>query len=566
MIPNVVKGADMRGLIRYLVDTRESRTHNVHTSPHVISGDDYVVAWHGAEVLDLDAAGEIATYLDEPRKVYGTEIRTKVWAADPQTGERVPETTVDPDTGRRVQRYRSEHVWHCSLSLRASEGVLSDDTWDGIARDFMDRMGFTEISGKAPCRWVAIHHGTSAAGNDHIHIAASMVREDGTRWEGRFRDFRNAQQAARELEVKYDLEPVVGRTQGIATRGEKPAEVERATRGGAGATAPKELAHRVRAAAVASTTEAEWIRRLRGDGVVVKPYFAKGAADVVTGYRVALKTDDAQLVFYGGSRLGRDLSLPRLREGWPGPSLEQAEELAAEWQAAFRGQPPTTRSGRESTRRAPAPTADRAVDQLAAFNDKLRSLPLHDRAAWASSARDVAGTLSSWAAFDDKNGADLRHAAEVVSRSAQVRRRPETAHQRPGPALGTVSAFLFAAARGEDKNKIRAAALVAQFVGVAAALRDHHKALGHLRHAEALETEVMSRLEALPLNGYRPGRLNAVEERALSAQQVGRQGQVAIGERNARRPGSPLPAPLTQQRRRKISITSRGDDDDKSRG
>ena len=42
-------------------------------------------------------------------------------------------------------------------------------------------MGFTEASGKAPCRWVAVRHGLSKNGNDHVHIAVSLVREDGTK-------------------------------------------------------------------------------------------------------------------------------------------------------------------------------------------------------------------------------------------------------------------------------------------------------------------------------------------------------------------------------------------------
>ena len=42
-------------------------------------------------------------------------------------------------------------------------------------------MGFTEISGKADCRWVAVRHGLSKAGNDHIHIAVNLVREDGAK-------------------------------------------------------------------------------------------------------------------------------------------------------------------------------------------------------------------------------------------------------------------------------------------------------------------------------------------------------------------------------------------------
>lgn len=75
------------------------------------------------------------------------------------------------------------HVWHCSLSIREGEGDLTDENWANIANDFMDHMGFTEASGKALCRGVAIRHGHSKIGNDHIHIAASLVREHGTKWD-----------------------------------------------------------------------------------------------------------------------------------------------------------------------------------------------------------------------------------------------------------------------------------------------------------------------------------------------------------------------------------------------
>ena len=82
------------------------------------------------------------------------------------------------------------HVSHCSLSLSASAGALSDEHWQDMAAEFMDEMRFTEASGKALALWVAIHHGRSAAGNDHIHVAVSVVREGGTRWDGRYRDSR----------------------------------------------------------------------------------------------------------------------------------------------------------------------------------------------------------------------------------------------------------------------------------------------------------------------------------------------------------------------------------------
>ncbi|WP_374953992.1 relaxase/mobilization nuclease domain-containing protein [Rathayibacter sp. AY1H2] len=73
-------------------------------------------------------------------------------------------------------------VWHCSLSLRAEEGQLTDEQWGRIATDFVDRMWSAgESSAKADCRWIAVRHGLSKNGNDHIHIAVSAVRADRTK-------------------------------------------------------------------------------------------------------------------------------------------------------------------------------------------------------------------------------------------------------------------------------------------------------------------------------------------------------------------------------------------------
>ena len=73
---------------------------------------------------------------------------------------------------------------------------------------------------------MAIRHGHSKAGNDHIHIAASMVREDGTKWSS-WRDFPRAQQAARGLEKKYGLEELspTHSTRGLRP-GRGPSEVD----------------------------------------------------------------------------------------------------------------------------------------------------------------------------------------------------------------------------------------------------------------------------------------------------------------------------------------------------
>ena len=104
-----------------------------------------------------------------------------------------------------------------------------------IAQDFADRMGFTEsmstvASGKAACRWVAVRHGLSTNGNDHVHIAVSLVREDGTK-ASTHNDFMKAQQVCRDLERDFGLEQLESRDRGLGERGVKPAERARRTHG-----------------------------------------------------------------------------------------------------------------------------------------------------------------------------------------------------------------------------------------------------------------------------------------------------------------------------------------------
>ncbi|MFH5824468.1 hypothetical protein [Georgenia sp. AZ-5] len=70
--------------------------------------------------------------------------------------------------------------------------------------------------------------------------------------------------------------------------------------------------------ATASADEAEFVRRMRRAGVLLRPRFADGRTDVVTGYSVARRPEAGERpIWYGGGHLARDLSLPRLREAWP---------------------------------------------------------------------------------------------------------------------------------------------------------------------------------------------------------------------------------------------------------
>ena len=125
---------------------------------------------HGDTELGRSAAAELARYIEQPHRALGVDVN-------------------------------GGHIWHCSLSLSAEEGQLSDEKWGEIARDFVTAMGFDDHEGtKAACRWVAIRHGVSKNGNDHIHLAVDLVREDGTKaWI--HNDFQRAQQASRAIEV-----------------------------------------------------------------------------------------------------------------------------------------------------------------------------------------------------------------------------------------------------------------------------------------------------------------------------------------------------------------------------
>jgi len=301
-----------------------------------------------------------------------------------------------------------------------------------------------------------------------------MVREDGTRWEGRWRDYTTSQQVARRLEVKHGLTQVEGRAYETTERGDRFGERQAAGRAGLASTARDQLAEMVRSAAVGSRSEAEWVRRLRAGGVVVKPYFATGSTDVATGYKAALRPEsyDDKLVFYGGGRLGRDLSLPRVRECWAEPSVEDAAAASVEWQAAFRGQPAVDRGGRE-TGDVSSVNVDRVIGRFARFNDQLAQVPVTDRTGWADAARDVSGTLSAWARLDPGNAGEFRTAAAALSRSAQTRRPGQApTGGRSGSPTGAALLLLQAARQGEGgKAAVAGVLLLRQILRTAESLR-----------------------------------------------------------------------------------------------
>lgn len=494
-MPNVVRGDRMAGLLTYLVGPGRA---NEHEEPHLVAGDEAMMAWYNDDELGRDSALAIARHLDRPRTAYDVEVK-------------------------------GGHVWHCSLSLRANEGELADAQWGEIARDFITAMECDDNGGtKAPCRWVAMRHGVSKNGNDHIHIVVNLVREDGTK-ASTHRDFRRAQTAARALEAKYGLEELESVRAERSTRGYKPAEREAQARARARAKYERTrttlgtkmpawehldgadrqariqaelrtdqprylLAVKVRGCATAAADEAEFVRRLRREGLIVRPRYADGRTDVITGYSVALRPEVGERpIWYGGGQLGRDLTLPRLRDGWP-DTPTGASEAVAEWYAAKRGRRVVV-SGREVTE--PDPKVwDRRNEELSALIERLRRVPLGDRDTWATVARQTAGALAAWSNATEKIPGDLAAAAEALSRSAQTYQRTVSPHTAGTVAISGAAMLLASAARG-GQGTVAQAVMVRQLLRLTQAVYDASVAAGQVRYARLLAEDTRARLVRL---------------------------------------------------------------------
>lgn len=520
MIPNVVRGSKMTGLLLYLVGPGRAEEHS---DPHLVAGDGPVMAWFDDEQLNRDAAVGIAHHLDKPRKAFD----------------------VDVDQG---------HVWHCSLSLRADEGLIGDERWRAIADDFVSLMGFDGQDGsRAPCRWAAIHHGVSKNGNDHVHVVVNVVREDGTK-ANTHKDFSRAQSACRELERRHGLEQLESAPQQRSTRGYRRGELEIASRRAARARsddrslstadlARTELARRVRGCATASADEAEFVRRMRRAGLLVRPRFASGRDDVVTGFSVASRPPQGQRpVFYGGGRLGHDLSLPRLRQEWP-DTPDHASAAAREWTAARRNRRPA-HPGRELHETDPELWQTLGHD-LERLRSELSSVPVHDHDTWAQVARQASGAFAAWSIRTESIPGPLAAASDALSVAAQTK-RPPLRPQRPLTSVAGAALLLAAATRG-GRGVTAELVMLRQLTLLATSVLDMHRAVGEARQAARIEhvlrdqlTRVSQQLHTTQLREHHP--------QAVAAARIAGLGQAPPSTRST--PASPVPSSLRPHRPR----------------
>ncbi|CAL9677749.1 hypothetical protein SUDANB105_08060 (plasmid) [Streptomyces sp. enrichment culture] len=289
------EGNDTWGLLDYLYGPGK---RDEHTDPHMVASWDDPYVEDPARSPDMTIA-DLALILDAP--VYAM-----------------------------LSKKPARHVYHVAVRNAPEDRLLTDEEWARVAREMMHAAGIAEHGDDQGCRWVAIRHA-----DDHIHIVATKARQDGRQPNLR-QDIVKMHAAARRFEVEFGLRRLT-HGDGTARKWAKTGETEKAERRGLSEPVRETLQRSVREAAAAAVSDADFFARLSASGVRVKQRIAPDGT--VTGYSVALPGDRdgvQQPVWFSGTRLAPDLSLPRVRERWHGSAAVSAISAAEMWQEAER--------------------------------------------------------------------------------------------------------------------------------------------------------------------------------------------------------------------------------------
>ncbi|AJE83577.1 hypothetical protein SLNWT_3201 [Streptomyces albus] len=429
MIPRIHKqGGRTLGLLHYLYG---KGTHEEHVDPHLVASFDGMAPDPGRDPSATKR--DLQQLLDQPLHLLAADQR--------------PE----------------KHVWHCSVRASPDDPVLSDEQWADIARRIVAATGIDPGDG-AGCRWAAVRHA-----DDHIHVIATLVREDGRR-PAHHRSGRRAQTEARQIEADYGLHRVAP-GDGTAARRATSAERHKAERQGRSRPAREELRETARRALAGATSTEEFLDRLKNAGLLVRTRMLPSGD--LKGYKLALPDDrngDDEPVYYAGSTLAPDLSLPRVQERFTtdsAPPKSSADEQPVD--RIPESAPATARRTATHAAWTALLVLDHGTDegaaaaQIAATGEVLDALAktsaLHTRDELRQAAREFERASRSHTRAEYRHAQDLRRAARDLVHS--------------GPALG----------RSEDGAGTAMALDMLFFLAVAAA--HWHAGRQHAQQAKA---------------------------------------------------------------------------------
>ncbi|GAB3849458.1 hypothetical protein GCM10029963_33880 [Micromonospora andamanensis] len=358
-------------------------------------------------------------------------------------------------------------VWHTSVRNHITDRILSDSQWAHIASEIVAAVGIAPHGDPDAVRWVAVRHA-----DDHIHIVATLVRQDGeTVWA--WNERLKAQNAARDLEQRYGLYQV-GPVDHTSHRRPTSAEQNKSHRQGRPEIPRDRLRREVRAAAAAADDENDFFSRLQNAGVLVRLRHSTIKPDEVTGYAVGLPdhhSNAGDTVWYSGGRLAPDLTLPQIRQRWDSGLGAHPHRAARRPGAAQRA---------EVFRRATA-AADRSARLLAedqcGDGDDIGSL--------ASAAADL--LTSTALAFEGRKGGSVTDASETFDRATREPSRQLPRHPHPATGqLRSMSRLIAATGRLTSENDTAAALqLILRISMIADNLANLREAQDRLHQARA---------------------------------------------------------------------------------
>jgi hypothetical protein len=251
VIGKILRGERVPGLIRYLYGPGRS---NEHRDPHLVAG------FRSPPELEPDI-GEDG----------GRDFR------------RLDGLLTQPLALLGERNYRKP-VWHLSLRAAPEDPVLADDQWAQIAEEVMARTGLAPAGDSDAVRWIAVRHA-----DEHIHIVATLARQDGGRPEV-WNDGYRVRDACRAVERRFGLRSTAPADR-TAARRPKRGETEKAVRKGWSEPSRVVLRRAVQVAAAGARTEEEFFDRLRTAGILVRQRVDRQHPEQVTGYAVALDQD-----------------------------------------------------------------------------------------------------------------------------------------------------------------------------------------------------------------------------------------------------------------------------------
>ena len=429
MIGSVLpRGRDVGGLLRYLFREGRAGEHGLaadHAAPRLIA------AW------DSDL-----TRLEPAETAVG---RRDVRALAAALSAPVRAANVDPAT---------KPVYHLAIAAAKDPRTgqlldthLSDGQWADIAAEYLHQIGLAKRGDEQAVRWVAVRHA-----DDHIHVVATLARQDGRRVFPR-NDHYRAREASLTVEARYGLirtSPASRTSSRPPSRGETRkhqavVDAERAA-GRPAPSAPDRLVLRqlVRAAAAGSSGWEDFTEQVRQQGVLLRPRMSEKTPGQITGYAVALpgRTDIGQKIWFGGGKLAPDLTLPQLQRRW-----DSHEEHA-----------PAAEAGSAGVRR-PRPGSDGAARETQAGRDRFGLTPQERQGLWQA-AQDAATRATAQISATVAAGADPRlagdaawAAADLLAVVAQL-----TERRAGGPYTDAARAFEDAARTAHYRPHVRTAA------------------------------------------------------------------------------------------------------------